>query len=281
MYPRTKSFVLLALGGIVATAGSAWADYTNNILITGYWPQTNNMVRQFSTNPAQNPSWQGGNWEGRGYNIHSYFPEFPDGEISPGQWGKGEGDFEVDYQDTHADWVRIVDEIKPAAIITFSRGSSGSNWELEGRLRMWSPTQWINDYEGARRPTADMAIFDDMAPGFYDSALPLEAISQAVLDEGAISNVFTDTLGGGRFLSEFIGMHGLWYHQMNSGEDAAYRSFAAGHIHVGIDTPLEAAERSTEATLRALTEYLDTVVPTPGTVGVFIAAGLVAGRRRR
>jgi len=65
---------------------------TPNIMITGYWPPTNEMLRQFSNNPAQNPNgWVGGDWEGRGYNIYAFFPEFPQG------LGKGEGDFEVDY----------------------------------------------------------------------------------------------------------------------------------------------------------------------------------------
>ena len=56
------------------------ADYTNNIMITGYWPPTNEMVRHFSNNPVQNPGgWVGGNWEGRGYDIYAFFPEFPHG----------------------------------------------------------------------------------------------------------------------------------------------------------------------------------------------------------
>jgi hypothetical protein len=54
--------------------------YTNNILLTGYWPPTNEMVRRFSTSTVQNPDgWIGGNWEGRGYNVYSFFPEFPGG----------------------------------------------------------------------------------------------------------------------------------------------------------------------------------------------------------
>ncbi len=61
-------------------APSAWAAFTNNILITGYWPPTNEMIRRFSTSATQNPTgWIGENWEGRGYNVHSFFPEFPGG----------------------------------------------------------------------------------------------------------------------------------------------------------------------------------------------------------
>ncbi len=276
--------VLVATGASMGLAPVALADYTNNILITGYWPQTNNMLRPFSTNSAQNPDgWVGENWQGQGWDIHGYFPEFPGGPISPGFWGKGEGDFEVDYQDTHADWNRIIGEIQPAAIITFSRGRAGSNWEIEGRLRWWSPNQWLNDYEGVLKPTADMAIFDDLTPlEFYDSALPVDDILQAVADTGAVDSVFIDQAGGGRFLSEFIGMHGMWNHLMNEGEDSVARSFAAGHIHVGIDTPLAAAEIATEATLMALTNHLNEIVPAPGSA-LLLAGGLagLSARRRR
>lgn len=274
---------LSAAGSVLSAMPHAAPNFTNNILITGYWPETNNMVRQFSTNTGQNPSgWQGGNWEGRGYDIHSYFPEFPDGQIN-GSWGRGVGDFEVDYQDTHNDWLRIVEEVKPVAIITFSRGGSGSNWELEGQLRMWSATQWLPDYSSPTRPDGSWQIFRDLpAQTFYQSTLPLDEITQAVSQVPGLS-VFTDGSGGGRFLSEFIGMHGLWYNRLHSAESDPFRNFAAGHIHVGIDTPVDVATAATEATLRALTGWLDGVlpVPTPGVAAFALVSGVVATRRRR
>ena len=47
------------------------------ILLTGYWPPSNEAVRPFSNNPVQNPGgWVGSDWEGRGYDVYSYFPEF-------------------------------------------------------------------------------------------------------------------------------------------------------------------------------------------------------------
>ena len=51
-----------ALMGIGAAANAA----TNNIMITGYWPPTNEMIRPFSTNATQNP----GGWQGRGCAGH-------------------------------------------------------------------------------------------------------------------------------------------------------------------------------------------------------------------
>lgn len=274
---------LLVVATVLGVLGSgASADFTRNIMITGYWPQTNNMVRQFSANAAQNPGgWAGEDWEGRGYNIHSYFPEFP-GVTGP-NWGKGQGDFEVDYQDTVADWHRITEELKPVAIITFSRGNPGSSWEIETRHRRRARMGWSPDYSSPTLPDADIPIFQALPVGTdLFSSLPKAEIRDAVAAAGIIDNVYLDTTGtGGNFLSEFIGLHGVWYNSMNNGEDAAFRNFAAGHIHVGIDTPFDAAVQATEITLRTLTTYLDTVVPAPGSTGVLLlGAGLMVRRRR-
>src|SRR6187401_871766 len=66
------------------------------ILLTGYWPPSNEAVRAFSPNPAQNPSgWIGLNWEGRGYDVYSYFPEFSPPTCT--NCGPGTGDLQVDY----------------------------------------------------------------------------------------------------------------------------------------------------------------------------------------
>ncbi|MBL8760834.1 MAG: hypothetical protein JNL50_05965 [Phycisphaerae bacterium] len=263
-------------------APAADAGHTNNILITGYWPPTNWMVSRFSTNPELNPEgWIGANWEGRGYNVYSYFPTFnPDDGPN---WGKGTGDFEVDYQDTSADWGRIANEIKPCAIVTFSRGNPGSNWEVESRLKMRSPNGWFPDYVEPKRPDADMPIYDDLvANQIVPSTLPMQGIVDAVKASGAIGNAYIDTGSGfgGGFLSEFIGLHGEWYNLQHSGVNDPYRNFAAGHVHVGIDTPLESANSATKTTLRVLTDYLDTVVPAPGTA-VVVCLGLVSMSRRR
>lgn len=261
-------------------AGGAWAQgHTKNILLTGYWPQTNNMLRQFSPNPDQNPDgWAGENWNNTGYNIYAFFPEFP-GQTGP-FWGQGVGDFEVDYQDTSADWARILPTINPAGIITFSRGASGSNWELESQLLMREERGWIADYDGVRRPTDDMPIFDTLTPGtWYPSTLPMDQIMADVNDADIGVDAFIDSGGGGAFLSEFIGLHGLM-HQINNGPGSDFETFAAGHIHVGIDTTLEDAERATDITLGAFTSYLDTVIPSPSG-GVLLSLGAMAFVRRR
>ncbi len=121
----------------------------------------------------------------------------------------------------------------------------------------------------------------DIETSLY-SSLPTEAIRDAVLESGLIDNVFIDDRGtGGNFLSEFIGLHGVWYNSLNNSPDAQWRNFAAGHIHVGINTPLEAAIAATEISLRELTGYLDGVIPAPGTLAVLSPLMLAGMRRRR
>ena len=274
---------LVVFVALSAAAPAVAADnFTRNIMVTGYWPPTNWMVERFSTNPDLNPSgWIGGDWESRGYNIHAFFPTFPS-QDGP-NWGKGVGDFEVDYQDTVADWHRITDDLKPLAIITFSRGFPGSSWEIESRHMMRSVNGWANDYEAPFRPTTDMPIFQSLTPGdILHSSLPMDAIRDAVADAGIINDVYIDTGNGfgGNFLSEFIGLHGVWYNSLNNSPDAEYRNFAAGHVHIGVDTPLWAAEEATLITLRTLTDYLDTVVPAPSTLAV-LGAFVALGRRRQ
>jgi hypothetical protein len=266
----------LAIIAATTACTTALAGHTNNILITGYWPPTNNMLRQWSQNPAQNPDgWVGGNWEGRGYNIHSYFPEFPNG------LGQGEGDFEVDYQDTSADWEQIVNELKPAAIITFSRANTTNGWELEGGNRQYATNEWSSDYTSPFKPGMDLPIMQALAPGTeLFSSLPIDDIIANVGASGANVNPFSTPIDNGKFLSNYIGLHGNWYHEMNKAEDAEFRNYAAGHIHVGLGTNLDDAILATEVTLRTLTDYLDVVIPAPS-AGALVMLGCAWGARRR
>lgn len=72
MHPRTV-VVLAAL----AITVPALAQTRPTIMITGYWPPTSAMLRDWSPIPSQNPEWTGSDWEGRGFDVKAYFPEFP------------------------------------------------------------------------------------------------------------------------------------------------------------------------------------------------------------
>ena len=108
------------------------------ILLTGYWPPSNEAIREFSDDPVQNPGgWIGQDWESRGSDVYSYFPEFNPRACR--SCGRGSGDLEVDYQDTSTDFWAIVADIKPIAVITFSRGFDNQSWELE--MNQYNRTQ--------------------------------------------------------------------------------------------------------------------------------------------
>jgi len=262
---------------VLSAASTAHGDFTRNIMLTGYWPPTNNMLRHFSTNPAQNPDgWEGLNWEGRGYDIYSYFPEFPQG------LGQGEGDFEVDYQDTSEDFWRVVDEIHPVAIMTFGRGSPGRLWEVEWRQR--NLDQWGNDYEPPYQPTPSPP--DPNVPTDYIrySSLPMESIVDAVnaaYDEITLDAFIDETGFCGGFLCEYIAYHGTWYHDLHSDPNDPYWNVAAGHIHVGSDVHKWAGRIATEISLREVISYVDSVVPEPSSVVLLAAVVAFCARRRR
>lgn len=265
-----------------ACASPVLADYTNNIMITGYWPPTNEMIRPFSQNTAQNPGgWQGGNWEGRGYDIFSYFPEFP-GITSP-PYGRGQGDFEVDYQDASADFWRVVEELRPVAIITFSRGGAGSNWEIESRARKLPLNSWTPDYLAPTRPTADLPIASEPDNFIRHSSLPMSQIRDAVNAAGIGVPAFIDTSNsfGGTFVSEFTSYHSAWYANLHSSPSDPFWTVAGGHIHVGGGTTVAGATLATEISLRVLIEHVNATVPSPGVFGVAGAALAMGARRRR
>ncbi len=228
---------------------------SNNILLTGFWSPTNEMLRPFSQNPQSNPAgWVGGNWRGRGYDIHAYFPEFPEGTFPVGV-----GDFQVDYQATSECWWRIVQEIRPCALITFSRGFPGNSWEVETQQRNLSV--WRNDYLEPFQPTP--APPDDSVPPetIRYSSLPKEEIVQRVNDADLGIEAYIDEVDFvGAFVSEFIAYHGVWYQSLHANPEEDDHCFAAGHIHVGIDIPVGQAILATEITLETLIDSLGDIV---------------------
>jgi len=249
---------------------------TNNIMLTGYWPNTNEMLRQFSTNPAQNPGgWQGKNWEGRGYDIYAFFPEF-----TGGSFPVGVGDFTVDYQDTSADWARITNDIQPLTIMTFSLGGSGSVWEVETQQR--NLVTWVNDYVAPFQPTPSPPDAGYAPNGIRVSSLPTAGIASAVNTAGIGVSAFVDTVGfGGAFLSEFIAYHGVWYRDERVAAGTPDQCFMSGHIHVGSGVSVANGVLATEISLRTTLDELDTLVPEPASVLVLSSLSVLAILRRR
>jgi len=247
--------------------GDPSPDCAHNLVVMGYWPPTNEMLRQWSANPAQNRgTWQGKNWRGLGYDIYAFFPEFPpDGDPSndyfgaDGWVGSPESDLRVDYQDTSADFWRIVDSYQPSIVVTTSRGGD-IGWELEalegghyGGYADNPPFDWMGDEHGDSsypdEGTIDARSWDGISRYrngvTLPSQLPLDAIYQRTYELG-LATVAVDYGTSGNYLSGFLGLHGLLYRELSG------RSIAAGHIHVGTAVSPQDATSMMEATLEAV-----------------------------
>ncbi len=223
-----------------------------NIMITGYWPPTNEMIRHFSRSPVQNPEgWVGENWEGRGYNIYAFFPEFPNGV------GKGVGDFEVDYQDTSHDWWQIVTIVRPVALITFSRSGPDDAWIIEGGNRNYTLNAWTDDYLAPLKPTPNLPIAGELPGRERDTSLPKFEIFDAVAASAANVTPIITEIDDSAFLSNYIGYHGNWYKARHNTLDDPYPCVGAGHIHVGYGMDLADAVLATEVTLRTYLSVVD------------------------
>jgi hypothetical protein len=221
-------------------------------MLTGFWPPSNEMLRKFSTDPNQNPGgWQGQNWEGRGYDVYAYFPEFPGGV---GGNPKGNGDFEVDYQDVSSDFWRITGNIHPVAILSYGKGSMW--WEIEYNARNLSA--WCNDYLSPLQPTPFPPDGSVPADSIRNSTLPVQAIADAINNSGIGVNAFVDWDGDpGAFLCEYMAYHDAWYKSLHSDPSDQYLCLAAGFTHVPAGLSVSTATTVCEVALRATIDYLD------------------------
>ena len=244
--------ILCALLLILGAAAASFAGNTRNIMLTGYWPPTNEMLRKFSTDPNQNPGgWQGENWEGRGYDIYAYFPEFPGGT---GSNPKGDGDFEVDYQDVSSDFWRITANINPVAILSYGKGAV--SWELEYNARNLSG--WNSDYLDPFGPNPSPPDSGKPADYTRNSTLPVQAIADAINNSGIGVNAWADWDGdSGASLCEYMAYHVAWYQELHSDPCDQYRCLAAGFTHVPSSLSVSTATIVCEIALLSVIDYLD------------------------
>ncbi len=232
----------------------------HKIMVTGYWPPTNEMVRHFSQDSELNPAgWQGENWEGLGYDVVSFFPQFKPADCN--NCGQGYGDLEVDYQDYSEDFWPIIEEVEPVGIITFSRGFNDMSWEIENRLV--NRTNWHDDYTPPLLPTPNPP--DDTMGNYHVryTSLPVTDIINAIQVAHIGLDPYLDNTNAGMFLSEFSGYHGVWYKETYD-EDVDIPCFSGGHIHVGAQVDWDIAKEATEISIRTLINYIDQFIVMPG-----------------
>ena len=216
------------------------------VLLTGYWPPTNEMLVPFSQDTELNPAgWQGENWQDRGYDVVAYFPTFPGGtKANP----KGIGDFEVDYQDTWADFHRVVRKHRPEAIICYGLGHGP--WEIECNARHLEV--WHNDFLAPTQP----GCFCGFSKTYKDGeavplTLPAEAIREAVTEAVPELKVWADTDGDpGDFLCNYLAFLAADYQIREK------RCKVSGFIHVGPKVDLETAKKAHEVTLKTVISHI-------------------------
>ncbi len=138
------------------------------VLLTGYWPPTDIGVagdRTFPQPPFPEKTVSGHgmlwkwrnlqqNYMGSGYDVLAITPTFKavqgyNNATFMGQpvvvpyWGKGTGTLMVDYRKTSTDFWRIVQELRPIAIMSFSRGRPNETWVLEPFGTNWARDQAV------------------------------------------------------------------------------------------------------------------------------------------
>jgi hypothetical protein len=102
-----------------------------------------------------------------------------------------------------------------------------------------------------------MPIAGETPGNTYYSSQPMDAIIAAVSASGADVDPFKTTVDLGRFLSNFIGYLGNWWHELNIDYAEPWYCVTGGHIHVGRSTVVAEAEHAMEVTIRVVISHVD------------------------
>lgn len=194
------------------------------VLLTGYWPPTNEMLREFSDSKALNPEgWKGKNWRNSGYDIYAYFPGFQGGDRT------GRGDFPVDYAATYLDFMRITKKLQPEIIISFGLGDGP--WEIEQNF----PPHYSAMFSSGKIPSSLDITVEDAIP----SSLSDQRTLFSTLESYRIQSKVNASIPGlawvdseddaGDYLCGFIAYLGAWYKTVNP------QVTQTGFIHVNAD----------------------------------------------
>lgn len=222
---------------------------TKNIMLTGYWTPTHEMLRPFS---PTNPNWIGKNWNNSGYDVYAYFSEFTTNNV-------GDGDFRVDFAATYNDFMRIVPTLNPIAMIGFGQGPF--YWGIENAAPPTFQQYFKNGIPSTIGQTTGPVPDSLKTSKTYYQSLPDREIIAAVnaLNIQLPYGPFYATLdkaksGAGTYLCGFMSYLMNWYKaQHNRNTDPNYCAMA-GFIHAQI--PVNVAEAALDATLKAVIKNL-------------------------
>jgi pyrrolidone-carboxylate peptidase len=239
-----KVYSIFLFGFLLST--SAFAN--RNILLTGYWSPTNEMLREFSPDPKLNGgTWKGKNWRNSGYDIYAYFPQFTDAKDEVGQ-----GNFPVDFASTYNDFQRITQELKPAFILSFGKGEGP--WELETKFPAHYQKMFVSENlpsvigSKVRYAVPDSLKTDATFPARLPFATIVGSVNRA--ERPHLPARIDERHDAGTFLCGFIGYLGGWYYEQHKNAPPAQQIFGNGFIHVNGDLP--EAKVSLEKTLEAI-----------------------------
>lgn len=232
---------------LVSLSVAGCGQTRRNVVLTGYWPVTNEMLREFCDDSVINPSgWSGENWKSMGYDVYAFFPTFA---ANPYQNPKGDGVLEVDYQDTFADFEAIVAKYKPIVIVCYGMGQGP--WEIERRAVVRE--QWSPDFIEPKLPDKKSLEMMAWAGKTYSTTLPAEQIAAAVNKAELGVKAWIDEQGDpGDFLCNYIACLAMGYQKKYENCAKSNDCAAAGFIHVGPGVSLEQARTAQELTLEAV-----------------------------
>ena len=231
---------------------STWSDgltvkvnYENqrrNIMLTGFWVPTSQMVARFSTNPYVNPDgWQGENWENLGYDIYSFVAK---------EYYNNNGTWEWRYQQIWDAFWNISNQLHPIAIIGFGQGAKANTWNIENKAINWN--KWYLDDDG-KQPSPNPPD-DTVWPCFIRfSTLPIWRIEKAINNQTSI-NAKVNVLGTpGFYFCGYLAYLEQWYQAQHSDDDE-FLCKAAGWIHVNKNISLEDCIEATNITIKCTIE---------------------------
>ena len=134
------------------------------------------------------------------------------------------------------------------------------SWELENNY--YNRTNWYNDYSSPFLPTPNPPDTDVDNYFLRNSNLPMQNIVNSISNLNIGLDPYIDANGDpGHFVSEFMGYHGVWYHDIN-----VESCVVAGHIHVGGLIDWDTAKEATEISILKTIDYLDQFSYTEGDV---------------